>query len=264
MRTQTKNLSFQEYIDIDAINHSGLKAFSKCPAKYKAYRDGLESESSQALGFGRAYHTLILEPDLFDKQYYICPHGATRATIENKEIATTGKELLAFSEGITLFSMQHAIKSHKGAMDLLDNMIATEVTETWVDKETGLQCKARVDGILSDGRKVDLKTTIDASPRAFANACARYNYYSQSAWYSEDMRSIVFIAQEKSAPYLVALYELDFVAMTEGKAFCANTLEGMRSCLNTGVFPGYIESVQTLSLPEWAVSVDDDLFGQEL
>ena len=66
---------------------------------------------------------------------------------------------------------------------------------------------------------VDLKTTMDASPDAFARTAANFNYPLQAAYYVDGLQaagiaspdavtSFVFLVVEKTPPYGVAVYTL--------------------------------------------------------
>lgn len=78
----------------------------------------------------------------------------------------------------------------------------------WQDADTGIDCRCRPDYIHSSGIIVDLKSTLDASPAAFAKSCANSRYHVQDAFYSEGFyqaagewpRGFVFIAVEKPRP----------------------------------------------------------------
>jgi hypothetical protein len=58
----------------------------------------------------------------------------------------------------------------------------------WVDKETGVYCKARPDHVHPiDARTVqllDLKSTADESPQGFGRAAARLGYHRQAVHYT--------------------------------------------------------------------------------
>ncbi len=62
----------------------------------------------------------------------------------------------------------------------------------------------------------------------------------------------VFIAVEKTPPYAVALYELDAEAVDLGRALARRDLARYANARDFGVWPGYPDAVQSLSLPKWA------------
>jgi hypothetical protein len=113
-------------------------------------------------------------------------------------------------EDSPLHRMVDAVQSHPicGPM-IADPMAVKERSIWWVDDETGLLCKARVDWWL-DGRLIDLKTTKAPRPeeRDFSGEIAAYELHRQLLWYADaaikvDMpvRAVGFIAVGNSDDY---------------------------------------------------------------
>jgi hypothetical protein len=63
--------------------------------------------------------------------------------------------------------------------------------------------------------------------------------------------------QEKTPPYLVAVYELDALAMEAGRARNRRAAEMFRDCTEAGVWPGYSSEVELISLPPWATRIEE-------
>ena len=78
--------------------------------------------------------------------------------------------------------MAEAVRARPAAAAALEGG-RVELPVTWTDVETGIECKGRLDCITT--RFVDLKTTVDASPRAFAASAVKYSTHAQVA-YSND------------------------------------------------------------------------------
>ena len=131
---------------------------------------------------------------------------------------------------------------------------------TWRDDASGLRCKGRIDCLATiAGRAaiVDIKTTTDARPDAFARSIATYGYHFQAAHYLAGMRAngvdvvgFVVIAVESRAPHGVAVYELDAEALEVGEERRRALLSTLAECRASGRWPGY--RTQTISLPRWA------------
>jgi len=79
------------------------------------------------------------------------------------------------------------------------------------DEETGLPLKARPDLWVEDHTLVDIKTTDDASPDAFARTVTTFGYHLQAAHYltMTGAENFIFVAVERKAPYAVGIYRLD-------------------------------------------------------
>ncbi len=65
------DMPFSEYCELDGINASALKGVGKCsPLHLKAYLDGdLPSNDTPDKRLGRAIHSMLLEPHLFDEAF---------------------------------------------------------------------------------------------------------------------------------------------------------------------------------------------------
>lgn len=102
---------------------------------------------------------------------------------------------------------------------------------------------------------VDLKTTLDASPAGFAKSVAKFRYHVQRAHYSEgfDIGNFVFVAVEKTPPYLVAVYVLDEQAEIKGQELRDRDIQLYMDCLENDFWPGYSEDIEELSLPNWSL-----------
>jgi hypothetical protein len=59
---------------------------------------------------------------------------------------------------------------------------------------------------------------------------------------------------EKTYPYAVGVYELDETAALHGEAERRNNLQTIADCRAIGEWPGYGNTIQPLSLPNWALS----------
>jgi exodeoxyribonuclease VIII len=106
---------------------------------------------------------------------------------------------------------------------------------------------------------VDLKTTTDASPAGFAKSVATFRYHVQASHYLAGLHGaerFVFIAVEKTAPYAVAVYELDAAALAAGEQLRQRDIRVIADCQATKEWPGYGDDCQTLALPSWALRTD--------
>jgi len=105
------------------------------------------------------------------------------------------------------------------------------------------------------GIVLDLKTTIDASPKGFAKSVRQYGYLFQSAWYMTALRAMgerpkqfVFLVVEKSEPYATACYALDNNDIEKEIPRVLESIKLYGECLRTDVWPGYTDDIKTLNL----------------
>ena len=104
-----------------------------------------------------------------------------------------------------------------------------------------------------------MKTTQDGRARAFEKSVANYGYARQAAFYRDGFAKVgvpveafVFVAVEKSAPWLVSLFMLDDESMQRGEAMVREDLRTLAECLERDEWPGHPVEIQTISLPPWA------------
>ena len=237
----------------------------KTPAHYRAWVDQHDADETPALVFGRAYHCRVLEPDVFADTYAVMPDFGDLRSSKNREARDAWK---AERPGVTTLSQEWAEKIEEMHAALLRHPVAagimregvSEATFRWVDDATGIRCKARADWwVESRGFLMDLKTTEDASPAAFARSVERYGYHIQHAHYCDaarmcgtPVRNYLIVAQEKEAPYLPAVYHIDAAAEVRGFELRDRGLQTMRECIESNTWPGY-SGITELSLPAWAM-----------
>jgi hypothetical protein len=283
-----EDVDFEDYVKIDAINHSELKAFSQTsPAHYKYNKDNKITNETKAKSEGRIYHDAVLEPEKFAKKYVHTPNkwedyklilpadeikklekdrnrmfdGRTKA---NKIIMTAfnGKieERLKKEDHLEVIDylvywkaekIRESIKQNKACRKLLKNA-RFELTIVWIDPETGLKCKGRID-IDSEmkGFFADLKKTKDAHPFRFARDFRKHNYNSQMAFYADGLevlghqklKAVMIIAVEDYEPFYVQPYYVPMSSswITEGRRWYRQQMESLHYCKSTDHWHGYYD-----------------------
>jgi exodeoxyribonuclease VIII len=178
-------------------------------------------------------------------------------------MAAAGIEAVTQSDMALALSMAASVRVHPAAAALLAHGKA-EQSFWWDDAATGLRCKCRPDWY--DGTTVvDLKTTTDAGP-GFARSVATFRYHVQASHYLAGLHGaerFVFIAVERTAPYVVAAYELDAAAMAAGDELRQRDMRVIADCQATKEWPGYGDHCQTLSLPSWALTANPTITSDD-
>ena len=146
-----------------------------------------------------------------------------------------------------------------------------EYSILWIDPETGILSKAKIDQWSTHiNSLVDIKTTTDASRYGFARSVFKYGYYFQGAMYLRglnaleiDIQDFTIIAQEKEPPFAVGCYTLDDDAIELGYAQLDYLMERFER-FETGELDSasYSNKVEILSLPRWSVDVIHDLISR--
>jgi len=152
--------------------------------------------------------------------------------------------------------IRESVMAHRGAASVL-SLARVEQTFSWM--ENGLQHKCRCDVVNGDVI-ADLKTCGDASPRAVRNSVLRFGYHIQAAHYlrGTGAQRFVLIFVEKTAPYLTAVYELDAEALASGRTARQDAICLFEACSASGVWPGYSSEIESLSLPVWASTEEEE------
>lgn len=289
-------LSNEDYHSGPGVNKGLLDLVAKSPAHAKWWLDMRASAAnenapkSKALRFGSALHALVLEPDAFAASYIVAPEGAP-ARPTSRQIAAKktspetvaaieywaafdaehgGKEILSADDMATLHGTADSIRRHPAAGRLLAAPGRSEVSAYWIDQPTGELCRCRPDRMRQDGIIVDLKSTICASEEEFARSIAKYRYHVQAAWYLDGVEAatgrapagFVFVAVEKTPPYLVGVYCLTPTDIEIGRAQYREDLNALAQCKKLGQWPGYGDSITAISLPGYYYQKNAHLMGE--
>jgi exodeoxyribonuclease VIII len=233
----------------------------KSPLHYWHLIHDTPKEDTTAMKFGRAIHAYLLDPVEFSARYAVAPE-CDRRTKEGKaiwaELMESGKEVISAAdmEAIQRMEVEFEPVRKKWLTD-----VQTELPLVWTDDATGVECKGRLDALSSEWI-IDYKTTTDASTNAFTREAIRYGYDLQAAMYMDAARAngynpkgFIFIAQEKSAPYLINVIRAGDAFLDRGRWIMMDLLQKYKECRDSDTWPGYGEN--ELILPEWGVVGDE-------
>lgn len=245
-----------------ALSSTQARLLLDSPAKYK-YELTHPQTHKDAYDLGTAVHTEVLGTGTKAIEYpaeHLTPSGAvstkaaTVAWVEEQRAA--GKIVLTTSQMRNVKGMTQAVLAHPEARQVLESIEGREVS-LFADVED-VAVRARFD-IYGGNRAADLKTARDASPKGFNAAVGRLGYNVQDRWYDEAHQAITgmplesfhFLVVESTAPYLVAVYELDYMWEDLAKERTARARELYKQCVATDTWPGYQSA--TLTPPTWAL-----------
>jgi exodeoxyribonuclease VIII len=254
--------SLTYHSDAETISVHGLHDIAKAPALYK-HRKSQPQKQTDAMWWGTVIHTAVLEPTKFLKTYSCAPEDLKRtakkawAEVE-EDAAKSGMELITYEEYKKACDTAGAVRKHPSASAVISDAKYIEPSMYWIDEQTGVKLRARPDLITNSKICVDLKTTSDARSLSFAKDIASYRYYVQAAFYlwgckqcGVDCDTFLFIAAEKDAPFLTAVYSADEAMIALGEKHFREDLAKYAECLKTNVWSGYPEEIQNISLPTW-------------
>lgn len=249
----------------EAGRTSQLKLFERSPA-HARYAILHQAEATTYMNVGQALHVATLEPEKFREEFVVAPHvdrrtNVGKATWAEFQMASAGKTVLSGKEHDLAANMSAAVYRHPFAQELLQNVTHSELSLVWDDPTTGIRMKARLD-ILTTASGftwiVDLKSTVDASPRGFGRQIANLHYDLQAAIYLDGAnvlmphpRRFAFIAAEKEPPYCVAVYDMGAEDLAVGYAKYRRWAGQWKACNETNTWPGYGAGLQTPWIPGW-------------
>ena len=254
------DLSNAEYQTGPGISKSQLDFAHKAPALVQWARYAPRSHSDAAHD-GAALHTLLLEPDEFDRRYAVGPDCERRSNADKARWAEFEAQIgdrtaLSIKERDTLEEMRQSVLAHPEAKSLL--ALPSGVAERsiyWIDPDTGALCRCRPDWWAPEySVVVDVKTTDDIGK--FHWSVRDYRYDVQEAFYSDGLEitagdpltAFLFLVvgkRREMGRYPVAVFELERVAVTRARDEYRADLAVIAECERTGRWPG----VQPLSVP---------------
>lgn len=255
MNKITEGMSFADYVKLPGINATKLKNVISCKTLAHAkYENSKPYDLSVKLGghfeTGQLLHTMLLEPDKLN-QYEIFDRQ-----LRKNEDKQAFADLVA--KGITPVKTSQWDKAKKmshAVMKKYDWQTGTpEVVLQWIDEETGVPCKCRLDN-LTDDVIWDLKTEDPKKIQTIEKSIVNYGYHIQAAHYQAGVKAVLgkelpfkFMFAESDEPFLAFHCQLDDMSMEVGRRERLKALEVFKINKWDGYADGYI------SLPEWKLN----------
>jgi hypothetical protein len=260
-----------------SLSSTGLRVIIEPggPARFKHRLDHrLEDDrSTEAFDFGRAAHQVILgDPE---NHMVVVDAGNWRTKAAQQaadEARAAGLTPILAPQWEIVLAMAKEILNHPLAAGLLQASSGKpEQTIVWEDLDSGVWCRARIDWLRKAvaGKRlliIDYKTTKAADRESFGKSSANFGYFVQAAFYLAGVKALgldddpafLFVAQEKAAPYLVNVLELDDAALTIGRNLMRIGLNRYADCRRTGQWPGLGDEIDLVSLPQWFLKQHDE------
>ena len=249
-----------------AVSSTSLKHLARSPAHLRAAMVAPREETASQR-IGHAVHAAALEPLLFKRDYVRFDGDRRGRKWKDFQSANIGREILNAKEWETTLALSARIldtiiiEGADGNEFTFGELRAAGHCERviyWIDVDTGLTCKARLD--LSVGPlTLDVKTTDDARDDAFAFQCDRLGYDIQAAFYLRARRALdpsleiapfIFVAAELPAPHAVVPHRADGEAFVDvGEEKVVKLMRQFQHCASKFDWPAYPRPTGTLKLP---------------
>jgi len=269
------NISNDDYHSGPGISKSHLDEICVSPLHYWARYidpDRQPERKTPALILGDAIDKAILEPDLVAQHFAVMPEVDGR-TKEGKEVKAlfmhenAGKTFLSPEEHKLIIACRDAVHRHPVAGGLLRGGQAQAAFYA-IDPDTGELIKCKTDMLHNSGMVVDLKTTEDASPDAFAGSLRKYRYFVQEPWYRDTIKlavgeapqRFVFVAVEKKWPHAIGVYFVPEEDVGRGRAVARRDLLRIHQHKQSNTWPDYGMTPVALPLPDWSRRAIDNEF----
>lgn len=263
------------HLDASCVSHSAMKDFRESVPLFAGKwitKTIPWDEPTPAMALGTAVHTLCLEPHKFNDEIAVKPEGIDRRTKDGKAewalfCAEEGRKLIIDAEQHDKARrMADAVRTHPIARKLIECDGQAELPIRWQDKESGLWVRNLLDRWLpSQGIVIDLKTSTDVTPGAFARSAANFQYHCQAALYRRGAEVVfdqtvnvdfIFIVVGNAEPYEVACYVLDGEALDIGTRLNQAALNEIAERKKTNDWTSrYAGKLQTLTLPKYATYI---------
>lgn len=239
------------------ISSSQIKDLLKNPY---LFFNPVEKEHKKEFDIGSAIHSLILEPENFVNEFAVAP-GIDKRTKTGKASWTkfieenNGKIILESKDYDNCIEIQKNVLKIPEVVRLLQNGVSEK--SYFSTLEDGTKVKVRPDRYRPDiNTIIDLKSCRDASPDAFKRDIANYKYYVQAAFYLDVLKAdrFIFLAVEKTAPYMVGIYELTNEDLDRGRELIQRALfiSKQRDKYTKPLYTGAAgTALQTLTMPNY-------------
>jgi len=260
-------LDEESYLHARGVSNSDLRSFSMSPLHYQRSLLAPPIETDAML-IGKLLHRAILEPARFSEgvSHFVKPEGMKFSTKEGKAWRDEHAALpiIGAADDRHIAGAMRAVHAVPQAAALLAGRGSNECTVFAEHPRTGLTLRMRADRLTEDGAGrpwiVDIKSCPDV--RRFALTARDLRYDVQGVFYpdvlalaGQPFAAFVFIAVELEPTHGihgVRLVMLDEDTQSKARLLYESELDRWAECERTGVWPGYPEDIEYLSVRRWA------------
>lgn len=295
-------MSFEDYCELDGINASALKGVGGCsPLHLKAYLDGdLPSNDTKDKRLGRAIHSMLLEPHLFDEAFptasqcwatvepskkgeesYRCKNQGYHRNNDLWYCGVHGKKFpevmdyVTHEERLRMAALEASMKRDP-SMELLRRPGKSEVVIQW--EQFGLLLKTRIDRIAVDGNEVEItdikKCRVGyGDDKTCQRECADKGYHIQAWFHRAGTKAVYgdsisiqqwFLFAEDSFPFCTNAMPVDDEDLAIAEFQARTALERFKACQRTGQYFGYqlvLNPEKSGVLPGWFKREFEEVFA---
>ena len=263
----------------EKLSVSGLKEFSKSLQHYLDYKNRIK-ESTDAMRFGTALHTAVLEPEKFDDE--ICVIDEIPAIKQIKKGWPKAASMKKMWLSVTLLLEEPKTVITKEQLEIIKSMheaifkhpVASQLIAKGKEKEIWLKGKLPCNhgdidihgkaDVVHDGKAkicIDLKTIADATIDKIEYSIKEYMYHWQAYFYREMLLQergedfqMLFIFVDKTDKHNIQVIDLDEYWYTVAEEQIQPLLNDFYKYLAEGeekLYKGYSNTIKTIKCPGW-------------
>ncbi len=239
---------FETYLATDAISASGLVTlYTHTPAHYRER----SNKSTKQTTWGTTIHEFITN----GSGNFMPNPFSDKRTKEYKDLKSNNPDRILVNHD----EYAALVKIKK---NILANERASQILQMGVEYETSGYTEGR--RIRPDARNgstiYDLKSTGRGIERSEfeRHVFGAYYYCVQAAWYVDTAKLIdgidygfVWIVVEQEAPYSVKTFRASEATLETGRVIYQQSLEIYKACKAADEWPSYLDSQETIEVPEW-------------
>ncbi len=256
----------------DAVGSHKLQDLSPFPILY--YRRHIakqieREEESSAMAFGKYFHTLALEGENAANAGYAIAPICDRRTKDGKatyavfQAELGSRQAVSAADVALAWRMVKSVREKPSCVALLSRG-SPEVT--FRHQLASFAIQARVDWFDDTDKSapmiVDIKTVDQLG--SFDSHFLKFGYYKQAAFYRLVVAKLMgietfqpqfqYLVVEKEEPFQCQLVVPDAEALAIGTKEVMSDLARLKSCYESGVWPGCPDEPRGISLPQWKVA----------
>lgn len=268
-------LPFRQYIQLDGISTTQLKAMDPTPRHYwdkYINPDRERAETTPEMIVSNAARLLVHSPDSWPDEYATIPEGLDRRTKEGKElfakVAAQGLTPIKKDEADRAQAIAEAVCELGAARSLFaDREGLHDAVITWEDAETGYLCKVRLDWHLPPceafptGVIWSTKTSTDIGKEGFRNQAYNAAYHISAAmqitafmaqYGTQEPPIYIWGAARSRRPFIARPFYATGQQIELGLSEYQRLIRSYADCTAADEWPGYPDELTDCGLPPFA------------
>lgn len=223
----------------DAISKSDLWKLNDSPIHFLQ-----KTPETEAMAFGKAVHTAILQPERYGSDVVVSPKFDMRKKDDKAasaafKLSNSGKTVISCDDDEMVKGIVTAFGAIPKASAILSNGKAELSAFAVIG---GVRVKARFDFLMSKAPVIlDIKTTRSSNKKDFQRQCEDFGYYVQGAFYADIAEAVTgkahgfgLIPIEKEPPFLWSIYQLDQAFIEIGRREYLALLDKHKNTIGAG------------------------------